>query len=551
MHTAWAYTTAQAEPTTTVIATNTVTSTRTNAPAQAPSPTEAPTSPNRLVETAAAYRTKVARLTPSATLTPLPTATSIYPVFNHDTEMATPGASGIPDLHGVILFRSRMEIPFPELIDKDGSEYRSKGLSRICTDTPEFRHRSNDCLWALAPDGKSAVMLSTQNFDTYLYLPPNGPPLIVENGFVTNHPGIQPVRLPEICSQDPASGKEQRCNWIRLTSDGRYLGFRYGEESCAASPMQIINRITGAVVLKAEGGVFHLEPLPNGKIMIYTGSCNAMEVSFFDPVTRQSVYGGGVTEGVGKNLSGTIYIGAGNDFYGQFSELWGYNLKTGGVFRPEGKQPGKLYDEHVIFLPDDRRFLYQHLLISIDKANNRDVIDIPAQIVRYDPISGQRKVLASDPAYHYRICHYDYPPQDPDPCPLEWRGDWIQVQRLPFTPLRPKGNDWGWSLSSELPCFADGRDCPAPPESFALNANTGELRPWDPAALPPANPAPAPTRGPDLNSQPVYTDPAGLFALYTGPAVRRDGGSKSLWMAPKEGPAVLWVEGGEDFFYLP
>jgi hypothetical protein len=101
-----------------------------------------------------------------------------------------------------------------------------------------------------------------------------------------------------------------------------------------------------------------------------------------------------------------------------------------------------------------------------------------------------------------------------------------------------------WSVSSELPCFAEGKDCVTPPESFALNAVSGELRPWDPGALPLAYPTPTPTRGPDIQDEPVYSDPAGKYALYVG----ADG--KSLWMQPKEGPAFYWAS-GEGFFYLP
>ena len=96
-----------------------------------------------------------------------------------------------------------------------------------------------------------------------------------------------------------------------------------------------------------------------------------------------------------------------------------------------------------------------------------------------------------------------------------------------------------------LPCFAEGQECEAPPKSFALNAQTGELRPWDPASLPPTNITPTPIPGPDMQGQPIYSDPGGKFVFYIG----MDG--KSLWKIDKNGEAVKWVNSGEGFLYLP
>jgi hypothetical protein len=162
-------------------------------------------------------------------------------------------------------------------------------------------------------------------------------------------------------------------------------------------------------------------------------------------------------------------------------------------------------------------------------------LDAPMQIVRYDPYSGQRTVLAGDPAYNFRLCQFDVI----QPCSLQWFGDWIMVQRLPFTSKL----DSNEPLTAGQPCLFEGRQCAAPPKSMALDTYSGELQPWDPASLPLAYPTPTPTPGP--TGSPIYTDPHGQFSFYVGV----DG--KSLWMAPSQGPSGLWVTDGAGFTYLP
>ncbi len=436
-------------------------------------------------------------------------------------------------LHNVILFKTKDSIPFSYwhlLQGRTGDVGYRGGLGgTLCN-----MGKGYTCLYALSPDGQSAGMLNPEQFDFNMYLPPGGPPQLVENGFVTNHPAIQPVRLPKICNQDPASPEEQRCDRILFSPNGRYLAFRYGEDRCGRS-LQVIDRRTGGVILEQDHGVHHILFLPNGKLSINAGHCEGSFTSFFDPLTRQTLSGGGVGQ-ITWNQARSLFVEDEGDYVGSISILWGYRLDPGISFYPEGKRD-QVYDEHPVFLPDDRRFLYQHLPIGMESGVS-PVFDTPAQIVRYDPITGQRAVLASDPAYHYRLCQFDHE----NPCPLQWHGDWIQVQRVPFILVRPKGEVR--EMYSELSCLIEGRKCAAPPESFALNAVTGELRPWDPDSLPQPDPTPTPTPGPDLSAQPLYTDPSGLYALYVG----ADG--NSLWMQPKEGPPMKWAR-GEDFFYLP
>jgi len=231
----------------------------------------------------------------------------------------------------------------------------------------------------------------------------------------------------------------------------------------------------------------------------------------------------------------SIFVDRAGDYMSSMSDLWGYRLDIARVFHPEPVFKSRTpFDGNVIFMPDGKRFIYQHLTYQFDRETTLGIFDTPMQIVRYDPYSDKRTILASDPAYHYRLCQFD----GSQSCPLQWFGDWIQVQRLPFKPF----TSISYWVNIDQSCLFEGQQCEVAPESMALNTYSGELRPWDPVSLPLAYPTPTPTPGP--TGRPVYTDPDGRFAFYVG----ADG--KSLWMAPRQGPAILWVTDGEGFIYL-
>jgi hypothetical protein len=196
--------------------------------------------------------------------------------------------------------------------------------------------------------------------------------------------------------------------------------------------------------------------------------------------------------------------------------------------------------DNVLFMADGKRFIYQFMSYKMNVELMTATIDRPSEIVRFDPFSGERKVLVSDPAFHYRLCQYD----NESPCAPVWHGDWIQAQRMPFTGLNTA---FPLEEPSEttVTCLFERFACPAEWEPVALNAETGEVMPWDAAKLPPpAAPTATPMPGTQLQPQPVYTSPDGAYAFYPG----EDG--RSRWLQPKEGAAVLWVREGASFFYL-
>jgi hypothetical protein len=461
----------------------------------------------------------------TTTIPPTPMAQPPYPELIIRRELPTLAPSGSVGLHNLIVFRSTAGMPFAFPPEHSG------GLTRF--GSPGFGY-----LWAISPEGQSAGRISPDGYDFDLYLSPDGKPQFIENGFTLNQLSIQPVTLPDVCNQAPAGETLVNCDQVHFSPDGRYLGFRYGQDSCGRS-LRLIDRRTGETILDLKGRVHTYSFLSNGKVSINAGHCEGSYTTFFDPFTRQTQKGGGVGVQV-WNLAHSIFVEAESDYSGSSSNVWGYRMAISKVFYPIPTVEGRMrYDDHVIFMPDDKRFIFQHLNYGIDSANTQATFDTPVQIVRYDPYKEQPTILASDPAYNFRLCQFD----GASNCPLQWFGDWIQVQRLPFVEQKAPSAWLGGGIDVVQQCLIFGVQCPVQPDLMALNAYTGELQPWNPTVLPLAYPTPTPTPGP--TGVPVYKDPNGLFALYIG----ADG--KSLWMAPKDGPAVLWVTDGEGFVYLP
>jgi hypothetical protein len=295
------------------------------------------------------------------------------------------------------------------------------------------------------------------------------------------------------------------CDQLSFSPDGHYLGFRYGQDSCGRS-LRLIDRLTGGTLLDLKGRVHTYAFLSNGKVIIDAGTCEGSSTSFFDPLTRQTVIGGGVGVRV-WNSDLSIFVEAAEDYMSSSSTLWGYSLNSARVFNPNPETTGRIpFDKNVIFMPDGKRFIYQHLTYQLNPKSLVGSFNSPMQIVRYDPKGGEHTVLTSDPAHNYRLCQFD----NTSECPLQWFRDWIQVQRLPY---KSHDSDPGWSgtVILDQPCLFEGQKCDVPPESMALNTYNGELRPWNPSSLPLAYPTPTPTPGP--NGTPVYKDPDGRFAF--------------------------------------
>ena len=416
-------------------------------------PTPAPPTPTRLPlqtdtasvsarPSATATQTPKPTLTITATRQPTQTATNVPSIFQallHATELPPLDDSGLTDLHGLILFRSEDAIPFTSRPVSEAEAGYITPLTRYCQETEHI-----GCLWAVSPDGQSFGLLSPRGFDFNLFVPPDGLPLFVENGFVTNRPPIQAVSLPVVC----ATGKN--CDQILFSPDGRYLGFRYGPDNCGRA-MQLIDLRTGATILQQDSRVHGFEFLDDRTMILARGHCEGGGLSFFDLASHQMVDGGGYGTRV-WNPAGTLLVVNSCDYPGMPCQVWGYNALSRKTFISI-RDKGLPYMDHVIFLPDGKRFLYQYLAIDVDQTDGRVSIPVNGQIVLYAPFLGTRIVLAADPAYHYRLCQFDRQ----QPCPIMWYGDWIQVQRVPVAPLK-----------CHMPGMTSTRCCPVLPKARSV-----------------------------------------------------------------------------------
>lgn len=219
--------------------------------------------------------------TPSSTLSPARTPTPTRsPTKTREPFFGAPVRKELPaldparpnELHGLVVFRSTNGIPFNFPV-----EHASGPLTR-------FGDASYAYLWAISPDGLRAGMLSPQYHDFALNRLPDGKLQFVEDGFTLTHTDIQIVRLPDACRPP------EHCDQIKLSPDGHYLGFRYGEDVCGRY-FRLVDLKTGETVLDLKEHVHGYSFPINGKVEIHAGHCEGSFASFFDLTTRQRTGG--------------------------------------------------------------------------------------------------------------------------------------------------------------------------------------------------------------------------------------------------------------------
>ena len=439
-------------------------------------------------------------------------------------------------------------------------------------------------LFAFSPDGKRAGTLTPPEFASNGYLPSDssGKPLLVEYGVEFNHPDVIGIELPPECYHPLAEGAEfLACGRFQFSRDGEYLGFFHGPSECLRAII-IQNTQTGIQAYHSMRPNGHYFILPgNGKAIIATGHCQGGGVDYYDLDSRGSIVKSLGIEGQQTwNQDQSAFAVETSPYSGIEQTVWGFNLETEQMFLdvPEEAQ----IDDRPTWTPDKRYLLYQHRTFTrAPDGSTPTGFDTARQIILVDAQTGEQEVLLSDPAYDFHLgsCYY---------C-AEWHGDWIQIRRVAFSPQTITGGDEIFR-SREYQCLISAESCEATVEFFALNWKTGELRPLsdlvenelipDPSVTEtPLAPAPGqqplfevpgqyklypgPSEniflvdwrwggeagskflsGPDLNTDPIYEHPLGLYAYFVG----IDG--KSLWMVPREGLPLPWVFDGNNYFYV-
>jgi len=328
---------------------------------------------------------------------------------------------------------------------------------------------------------------------------------------------------PPVCAS--VSGMEA-CHNFLFSPDKQWMAFHYGSTAVSCGDGQALMFVNLATeethLINNDARLTAI--LPNQQALVGLYHCEGGTLYQYDFKTEKMI-GLGTEGGKVWNAARTAFV-INENYYQGFPSLWSFNVVEGRQI----KLPGAGYEDHLILAPDGVNVVYQHRAVT--RAENQIQAIGPREIAMVNPATGETRTLLSDANYDYHLCDGQH--QD-----CYWQGDWIELRRIlfenrPYTGERDNCRDYGV-------------ECASPVELFAFNWRTGELVPWAQAALPAATPLPAENTlsAPDLNSQPIYTEPSGAYAFYVG----LDG--HNLWLVPANGAPQLWVPQGENFVYVP
>lgn len=449
--------------------------------------------------------TTSAKESPTSTVTPL-----------SDTEPFPVDLTGFDNkaLNDLIVFTSLSGAPFA-----------NTNLGKIDLLAPERR------MWAISPDGLRAGRLSSTSQGTALYLSRNeqGPIKFIDNGVNLSHPGLEPVALPEECA--PASGNA--CSEFSFGPEGRTLAYFTSVDNCGRN-LSLVDLLLNQTI-NTWSHVHWYKFLLDGSLILSLDDCSGNPRNIYLYIPNKNTQAGLGQEGIMLwNPSQQAALVQVQDQLPVFSGLWGLNLQTSRVFLWMEREQ-RVIDDSPVWLADGRHFLYQHRPIQFYANSTTIVLGGPRQIILMDAGSRDQRLLAYDGRYDYHLCE-----STGVPCEMHY-GDWLKIRRTAFKALRISLDE------TDLPearCALYGLDCKQQVEEMALNWKTGEMLPWSEAGVTEVEPTPA-FPLPDLAVQPVYSDPSGSYAFYTGP------GGRTLWYVPAAGDPILWVTEGENFVYLP
>ncbi len=407
-------------------------------------------------------------------------------------------------------------------------------------------HAGVEQLWAISPDGRRTGRLTDDRAGIgYLALP--GPPpgllLLSADPLPLSAGPVRQVTLPAACQQPAGGGTGDDwlpCSDFRLSADGRWAAFLRGEDICGRG-LVLLDLATGQSELLPGGhstALFRF--LPSGRLLLTRGHCEGADIYLRDPASgTEAALGGWGREA--WRADGTALAVVAGAYMGWQSSVWGLDLETERRFLSPAGAPA--LDDLPLWTPDGTHLLYQHRALTYTAS----AWPLPAtfgsrEIRLVDARLGQERVLLADPGHDY---HLGLGPND---CP--WNGDdWLPLRRVPYRPQAyPSVEDADFSAPT-IRCLLYGEACADPVELLVLNWRTGEIVPAGqfqvPTPLPPPPPTPTRPPAPDLGAAPLYSDPAGRYALYTG------SGGQGLWCVPAGAEPVPWVHDGHHFVYIP
>jgi hypothetical protein len=275
------------------------------------------------------------------------------------------------------------------------------------------------------------------------------------------------------------------CSEFTASTDGRFLAYEFGPESCGRL-LIVLDLQSGETVFESEAfGVHWFEYLENGKILVASGHCEGGGVSLYDPRTDtwQSLGSEGIKLWNPQHTALAVYAPIYMGFEGW---VWGYNASRDFLFLPQPDE--HRLENHMLWTPDGTHLFYQRREMVRDDTTWVDSFPTGREIIRVNASTGEVRTLASDPEYDYHLCEGVRSDCD------HWHGDWIQVRRYDYSPQQ---FEFTGSDTPIIKCVLDGMQCEGEPVLFALNWRTGEMIPWDASILPTPMPTLTPTPGGD------------------------------------------------------
>lgn len=416
----------------------------------------------------------------------------------------------------------------------------------LCSPARAGRQALVEQLGAISPDGRRAGRLTNDRAGVGYFAspaPPVGLLILSTQSLLLPEGPVRQAPLPAVCERpaDLTPGAGWRpCSDFRFSADGRWAAFLQGADICGRG-LVLLNLATGESQLLPTGHSSWLfQFLPSGRLLLTRGHCEGALAYLRDPTTGEEIGLGAWGREV-WSPDGTALAVCASAYMGWESWVWGFDRRTEWRFL---SPPGESVDDNLpLWTPDGTHLLYQHRALTYTQSTWPITVTFgPREVRLVDVLQGEERALLSDPAYDYHLG------LGVNNCP--WYGsDWLPLRRVPYRPQTCPSMEGADFQSPAVRCLLYGESCPDPVEQLVLNWRTGEVIPaglfQSPTPVPSAVPTPAPTPGPDLETTPLYGDPAGRYSLYVG------AGGMGLWCVPAVGGAVQWVQEGHDFFYVP
>ncbi len=432
-------------------------------------------------------------------------------------------------LKNVILFISNSREPLTNM----------NILSEI-SHTPSRRYTPQ--LWAISPDGQKANRLTIEGHGVTWHLPEtsNLPMWLMSSvDFTVDETLLWQIPLPEVCDDflendyflEEYKNLYHACGDFEISPDGKWASFQLGDYLTGYNVQSgLINLETGEMEFSTIGTGL-MQFLPNNERLVFNSWGEGGELWWANSLTGEAVRlgEGGFTY---WNLDETAFAVEWFPYVGVGGAVWAYYVPTKNLFTPESS-PDAL-TTHPVWSPDGLTLLYQQQAV-ITRTSFITLTLGPSEVYMADIVTGEDRVVLSDPQSNYYLCDN----RNVESC--VWADDWIRVRRLPYHMKELYFEDYDL-------CVLYGSSCPDSVENLAFNWRTGELIDWEtvtqqrPTST--AVPLTAPI-GPDLATEPIYTDMEMGYALYSG----HDG--SSLWCVPDGGVPQLWIQDAEWIAYLP